>query len=68
MPGKNKALKEKRRIEIKVDGYDELDLKVLMDTELWTYEQDAIKAAIHYFASDVKAGKLTPGGRTTELR
>jgi hypothetical protein len=68
MPGKSKAQREKRRIEIKVDGYDELDLKTLMDTDLWVYEQDAIKAAIRHLADEVRSGKFSPEGRKITLK
>lgn len=59
MSGKTKAIKEKRRVEVKLDPFNDGILDNLMIAGLWTYPQDAIIEAIReaaeiYTNEDIK--------------
>lgn len=54
---------EKTSKNVRLDKYTQKKLAVIMAADLFTNENDAIRAAIVELANRIEAGEFTPEGR-----
>ncbi len=58
---------KKRRISVKLNGYQQDRLALIMQTGKWDTESEATLTAILLLADAVESGKLSPEGRKIRL-
>jgi hypothetical protein len=55
---------DKRRIEVKLNGYQQTRLAMIMKTGLWSTEAEALITGMLDLANRVEQGEFTEEGRT----